>query len=132
MTALQTAALSGGSDPFLTIMPDVVARIRSAIATCDRNRLSETENSVPPELKWVACILIIELMQTRLPSMTLSDSQKKTAEDAKKALDGVSKCDLAVSIPTDPGGETLYQSGGSLELVSYSTRKCSRANLAGL
>ncbi len=132
MTALQTAALSGGTDPFLTIMPDVAARIRAAVASCAKNTISETANSVPPELKWVACILIIELMQTRLPSMTLSDSQKKTAEDAKKTLAEVAKCELAVSTPTDPGGETLYQTGPPLELVSYSTRVCSRANLAGL
>ena len=131
VTALQTAALSGGSDPFSAVMPDVVARIRASIRSCKANMLSETANSVPPELKWVACILILEQMQTRLPSLAFSDSQKKIAEDAGETLKAVSKCELVVSLPTNPT-DGYYQTGAAAVIATSSNRKVTRDLMKGL
>ncbi len=132
VSALQTAALGAGqADPFNTIMPDVVARVRAKIASCEGNILSATPNSVPPELRMFTCHLILEGMQARLPGLKLTDEQKTIIEDAKRQLDRIADCDDEVSTPTDPA-EPAIQSGAPAEIVTKSTRQRKPSQLAGL
>ena len=69
VNALNSSALaSGQSDRFTRVMTDMVNRIRTKIEGCPRNFISATALTVPPELKWVACYLIIEAMQAACPT----------------------------------------------------------------
>lgn len=132
MNALRTAALAvGQSDPFENIMPAIAQRMRLKIASCARNRLSATANSIPPELKWIAAYLIIEAMQGRIPSLRLSDDQKTQISEAKKQLDRIADCKDVVSEPTDPEESVAQQSGG-ISLVSSTTRAATREKMNGL
>jgi len=129
--AAQTAALaSGQADPFDTVMPDVIARMRAQIASCDNNVVSATANSIPPSLKTHACWLIIEAMVGRL-SLTLSDERKTMVADAKRYMEKVASCDYVIEDPTDPVDPGV-SSGGDIVIVTSETRRATRATLAGL
>ena len=133
VTALQTAALKAAqADPFLTVMPDVIAKMRMQIASCERNQLSSVVNSVPPSLKSTACWLILAAMQPRLTGLKFSDEQNAQIEEARKTMMKVAACDYLVEEPTtpvDPG----VQGGGALEIVKETKpRVVTKANLAGL
>lgn len=132
MDALKTAALAAGqADPFTAIMPDIIARIRLKIQSCARNRLSLTANSVPPECKWIACYLIIEAMQVRLPIKVRPDFATQLQE-AKKQLDRMADCKDVVSLPNDPEGTPEAQTSAGITLVNSTCREASREKLDGI
>lgn len=131
MTALRTAALAGGqSDPFTHVSGDVVNRIRMKIQSCARNRLSATAGTIPPECKWIACYLIIEAMQLRLPSLKLTDDQRTQIGEAKKQLDRIADCKDVVSQADDLAAEG--QTSAGISLVNSTCREASRTKLNGI
>lgn len=133
VNALRTAALAGGqADPFLTVMPDVVARVRAQIGSNKTNQLSATANSVSPDLKTHTCWLIIEAMQSRLPGLKLTDEEKNMVKKAEDYLARVAKGDFLVLAPTDPLGTSPLEMGASAEVVSSTTRISTRETLDGL
>src|SRR4051812_31509551 len=100
VNALRTAALAGGqADPFTNVMHDMASRIRLKIESCRTNQVSATAYTVPPECKWIACYLIIEAMQTRLPGLKLTEEQKGQVDRAYKELNLIAKCDSVVTLP---------------------------------
>ena len=128
VTALRTAAMaSGQTDPFLRIMPDRTAYVRNRISK--RIQISATANSVPPELRTAACMLIIEAMQIRL-NLTLTEDQKTQISRAYKDLDIAGTADFPVSTPDDPITPTV-QAGPSISVVNKSKRTDTGASLAG-
>ncbi len=132
VSALRTAALAAGqADPFTAIMPDIVNRIRLKIESCKTNRVSATALTIPPELKWIACYLIIEAMQVRLPALKLTEDQKNQVKAAKDELNLIAKCDSVVSEPTDPLEPGDAQVGGAIEIASKTTRQFTRDKLSG-
>jgi hypothetical protein len=132
VTAVRTAALADGqSDRFSAVMPDVAARIRNEIAACPNNRLSETANSIPPELKTIACYLILESLQASL-RIRLNEDQRRLIDDGRKYLERISKCEIAVSQPDDPEDEVDVQQPGGIEVVTYRERSCTREKFDGL
>lgn len=133
VSALRTAALAAGqADPFTNVMHDMASRIRLKIESCRTNLVSATAYTVPPECKWIACYLIIEAMQTRLPGLKLSDEQKGQIDRAYKELNLIAKCDSVVTMPTDPLEPTDAQQGGEIQIASSTTRQFTRGKLAGL
>lgn len=128
--AMESAAKRAGQDAFTEVMPDIAARVRQKVASCDQNQLSTTANSVPPELLWATCILIIESMFARL-GMDMTDGQKEMVTKAESDLRAVSRCDLTVSNPTNPE-ESTYQTGQGVQLVSYRTRVADSRGTRGL
>jgi len=102
-SAIRLAAVATGqTDRFLRVMPDVAARIRSEIQACPRNALSLTANSIPAELKTIACNLIIEAMQSGIPGLELTEDQRNLIRDGRDYLKRISKCEIAVTQPIDP------------------------------
>ena len=137
LDALKTAAVSDTQpDVFDTVMPDVVGRIRQFIVSNPRNRLSETENSVPPECKWMAVWLTLQEMMGRLSiALTLTDDQKKQIDQANTDLDKLRKMEmpwLLVSVPVDPESNPAMMAGPYVEVVSSTVRKMTRSTLQGL
>ena len=113
VNALNTAALAAGqSDRFTGIMTDMVNRIRVKIEGCPRNHISATPLTIPPELKWVACYLIIEAMQTAVPGLKLTDDQRNQIAKADDQLTRIADCKEVVSIPNDPLTPADVQRGG--------------------
>lgn len=130
--ALRTAALGETqTDPFGEVMPSVTARIRNEIMSCPRNKVSATANSIPPSLKTIACLLIIEALQTRLQGIVLTDEQRRLIDDGRDYLKRIAKCDVVVEDPTDPQTPAVVQRAGGIQ-YSASARVCSRARLEGL
>lgn len=135
--ALKTAALAVSqteSSVFDAVMPDVAARIRQYVASNPLNRLSETENSVPPELKWCAVWLTLQEMMARLAiALELTEDQKaeirQANADLKMLLDVPP---LRVSRPDDPEADPALTAGPYAEVVNYTERKMTRTTLQGL
>src|SRR5438876_9524159 len=124
LTALRTAALATNqSDPFDDLLPIHAARVRTHIISNPRNRLSATPNSVPPECVWILCWLMIEALQNRVPTLRLTEDQKKEIQNAKSDLEkirrAVSNNQYLISLPDDPQTDPV-QSVGPLAAVVQS------------
>lgn len=133
VNALNTAALSSGqTGRFNRLMPDMINRIRTSIESCPRNHLSATPLTVPPELKWVACCLIIEAMQSALPSVRLTDDQRVQIACAKDKLNRIAACEESVSIPNDPLNPPDVQRSGQTRLVTSTRRETRRSQTRNL
>jgi len=133
VNALRTAALaSGQADPFGAVMPAVAARVRAEVQGCKTNQISATANSVPPALKRETCMLILEAMQTRIPTLKLTEDQQRQIERAYAYLERVAKCDVPIDQPNDPLSPSNVQKGGDAELVTKTDRTSTRAKLDGL
>lgn len=103
VSAVNTAALaSGQSDRFTEVMQSVVNRIRNKIESCSSNRISETALTIPPSLKACACLLIIQGLQSSIPSLKLSEDQVRLIETYESDLTAIAKCELRVEDPEDP------------------------------
>lgn len=132
-SALRTAALAAGqTDPFGRVMPDIIQRIRLKIQSCPGNQVSATANTIPPELKWAACYLIIEALQARMPTLKLTEEQRTQVERAVSQLDRIADCKDTVTIPDDPLGTPTTQLGGNVEIVKKTDRRATRDSMAGL
>lgn len=131
MSALRSAALgTSQTDPFARVMPDIASRIRNEIQACASNRISATTNAIPPELKTIACLMIIEAMQARLPGVDLTEKQQDMLRDGRDYLKRIANCEISVSDPTDPVDPDV--ASGQVEIVSSRTRNASAAKLDGL
>lgn len=132
-SALSTAALrTGQADPFLEIMPDIILRIRAKIKSCPTNQVSSTVTTIPPELKWVACYLILEAMQVRLPSLALSEGQRAQIDRAVTLLDRIADCKDLVTAPGEALDPSDVQGPGAISVVTYRERKVTRETMEGL
>lgn len=130
--ALNSSSLGTGQNPrFDDAMPHVAARVRNKIASCSRNQLSATANSVPPEMVMHTALLIIEALQPGL-GITLTEDQKAQIETAKEDLNRVAECKDVVSEPSDPLTPGPAQTGGYVKVVSAATRGATHEKMAGI
>lgn len=130
--ALRTAALADNqADPFDNIAADVITRMRAEIQGHPSNRVSATAGTIPPDLKWVGCWLILEAMQTRLPGLELTEEQKRMIDDAHDYLKRVAKGEVPIETPNDPIAATVQTSSG-IYVANSSTKAAGRNNLSGL
>lgn len=122
------------SDPFEDIMPYQAARLRTAIAANQRNKLSATANAIPPECKWVLVWLVLEQMLVRIPQLELSEDQKSLIKDAKAELDRIRDVAKAypISVPVDPESSASQTVQPTLVCLNEITRLATREYLAGL
>ena len=129
MNALRTAALAvSQDDPLPATIQDVCDSIRLEISGCRTNILSATAHAIPPELKRHACALIIEAAQGRLPSLKLTDDQKRAADNARALLVRIARCDVPVSHSTDPESTPDAQASARISVVRKGrTRATSRS-----
>lgn len=127
VAALNSSALaSGQSARFTNIMTDMVNRIRVKIESCPRNYVSATPLTIPPEVKWIACYLIIEALQSAIPGLQLTEDQRNQIAKANAQLDRIAECKDAVSIPDDPLVPADVQRGGQAQLLTHSRPIASR------
>ncbi len=120
IVSFRTKALATGQqDPYEPVMIDITNTIRLDIASCATNSISETPNSIPPSLKTIASLMIIEAMQGRLPGVNLTDKQADMLKDGKGRLKRIASCNAKVEAPTDPEDVPTVQQGGGPEVVKY-------------
>ncbi len=133
VTALNSTALaSGQTDRFTAIMTDMVNRIRVKIEGCPRNHVSATPLTIPPELKWAACYLIIEAMQAAVPGLKLTDDQRNQIARANEQITRIADCKEVVSTPPDPLVPADVQRGGQTQLLTHGRRLATRRNTRDL
>jgi hypothetical protein len=111
VTAINTAALAvGQTDRFTQVRDTVVARVRSYVESGGQ-QLSLTAKSVPPELLWVVCWLVIGSLQATIPGLRLTEDQKANIDRAEKELERVLEGKLKVTAASDPLGTANAQAG---------------------
>ena len=133
VNALNSSALaSGQTDRFSRVMTDMVNRIRAKIEGCPRNHISATPLTVPPELKWAACYLIIEAMQAGVPGLKLTDDQRNQITRANEQLTRIADCREVVSIPNDPLTPPDVQRSGQTRLITSTDAVATRAQTRNL
>lgn len=82
----------GQDDPLIDIITDITARIRAEISGNVRNVLSSNKSEIPPDLKSIACYLIMECAQSRIPALKLTD-------DPREYLKRIAQGEVQVSSP---------------------------------
>lgn len=131
MVALRTKALAAGQiDPFTNTMNTVTNRIRAEIAKL--MVLSDTDNAVPLDLKWCACVLILEQMHARIPTLRLIDNYQEILKDARDYLKRVNAGKVWVAAPSDPAAVPYIQSEVAPVVIRSSTRQCTASTMAGI
>ena len=121
VTALRDEALATGqADPFAKIATDVVAKVRSFIASNPANRLDSDATTIPPELKLDVCYLIIGPMLGRL-GIALTKDQVQQLDLAHSTLIALREKKLLVSQPLNPITPAV-QSPVGVEQASAGTR----------
>jgi hypothetical protein len=88
-------------DPVAEVIGDIALKIRAQIASNRKNALSQQPYAVPPELKSEACILILEVAQSRIPGLKLTADQVRLADQARLQLQRIVNGEIAISIPDD-------------------------------
>jgi hypothetical protein len=113
----------GQADPFLDILPEVVARVRNAIQT-GGGMVSATSTAIPPEIKTYACWLILQSMGSRI-QYDFTDQQMMMIKDANDFLKQISAGKVKVSTPLDAMAVTVQQQGGVsvVGATCYQTRE---------
>lgn len=113
LNALRTAALaSGQEDPVDAVIPDVVARIRTKVASCATNLVDSTAGTIPDGLKALACRMIIREAKGRL-EMELTEDERTQQTIDERELTAVARCELVVDqpeLPVPPPVQTVQPS----------------------
>lgn len=100
--ALRKRALAKNQeDPVEAVIRNVSENIRAQIASNKKNALSQTAYALPPELKNEACILILEVAQTRTPGLKLTADQVRLANEARVQLQKVVSGAFIITQPND-------------------------------
>jgi hypothetical protein len=89
------------SDPVEKIIEDISLKIRAQIASSRKNSLSQRPYALPPQLKSEACILILEVAQTRIPGLKLTADQIRLADQARLQLQKIAHGEIAIAMPDD-------------------------------
>lgn len=122
------AAISGG----------VVAEVRAAVASCDRNELDADSGKVPPEWVGFCALKVLGRFLARPGRLddgtnyALTEDQKQELERRTEDLRSVAKCELAVTKPaTAATAATVVARAGAIEF-SGGERQFTRNGLDGL
>ncbi|MDR0740146.1 MAG: hypothetical protein LBF34_00350 [Puniceicoccales bacterium] len=114
-------------DPVAEVIRDISLKVRAQIASNKKNALSQQPYAIPPELKSEACILILEVAQTRIPGLKLTVDQIRLADQARLQLQRVINGEMLISVPED----RLAGVQKSIEVVSYRLRVATDRYLKG-
>lgn len=104
-------------DPLPSIITDITAKIRTEIAAFPKNFLPADPTILPPSLKSIGCFLVIEALQSRIPTLKLTPDQIRNADNARVDLRRVAKGELPITLPlTTPSPPSLVDAISSRKL----------------
>src|SRR4051812_6322048 len=90
LDAYRTKVLAPGQpDPFDDVMATITTRIRAEI-----NRyqiISLTDNAIPPSLLRIACLMIVKAMESRLPTIKLTETQDQERQEGIRYLERINR-----------------------------------------
>jgi len=109
LSPIQLSVLQQHGDPLEEIINDVVAWVRCEVQSNPHNIISQKPGFIPLELKAATCHLIIEALQSRIPSLKLSDDQIRNAQNARSLLKRVASAEMAIA-PSNVGHITVVHS----------------------
>jgi hypothetical protein len=133
LRALRTLVLGPGEeDPLPALIAGVTARVRSAVASSGKYLLSSEAGKIPGELRSDGCILAVERLQTRIPSLRLSPDQVRAAEDARRQLRKIERGEVAVSLPQNPALHLASARSSGIRCVHQRIEPIGAAQLGGL
>jgi len=129
--AARSAALAiGQADPVPGIIEDVVREVRSAVATCAKNKLGPA-GMIPDELRGAALNRIRFECATRVPGGALLDEDRRTAnQNAIRMIERAADCKMTIEQPDEVSPEII--AGPAAKLVTSTRRVASRSKLKGL
>lgn len=123
LSPIQLTALRQNLDPLNQIIADTIAHVRCEIQTNPINPVSLDPTLVPREVKGATCHLIIEALQSRIPTLKLSEDQIRNANNARAYLKRMANSEIAL----DPSTLT-----GRIDLAHRRHRQISSQSLLGL
>ncbi|MDR1456447.1 MAG: hypothetical protein LBI34_00065 [Puniceicoccales bacterium] len=130
---LRTVVLGAGeSDPLPKLIADVTRRVRQAIGSNGKNRMSDDQRLIPAELQPTACALALEALQGRIPLLQLSQEQRKAADVAREQLYAIANGDFRVSPPRHPAEVGEYGNFSSMIHLHVRRRQVTASALSGL
>lgn len=104
LSPIQLTALSQLGDPLPPIISDIIAWVRSEIHTNPKNVLNNDPTLLPLSLKTATCHLVIEALQSRIPTLKLTEDQVRNAHNARLHLKRVANAQVAIT-PPPPNGD---------------------------
>ena len=120
-------------DPATAVITDVIAMVRSAVASSSSNFLDVDTTLLPPELKRHAIWLCVRELKERLGDATpLTPDQKARVDKADAALEKVMEGSLRVSKPANPEPIRSTQQNVGFEVAYGGTQAFGKGNLDGL
>jgi hypothetical protein len=135
LNAHRTAALATAqADPLIGAIEDAVAEVRAAVETCARNLASVDTTTVPPGLRSAACWIALSYLATRVTVIKLTADQNDEIGNARKKVEMVAKCELAVAKPSEPlsPGDVQRAGGASVVAADPTVRTTTREQMSGL
>jgi len=134
LNAVKTAALAAGQTGVVAeILSQVTTEVRARVAACAKNTLGES-GTIPDECKSAAVDIAVYRIAKRLPGkVVLTDERNNANDNAIAFMRDVAKCDVAIVPPSTPApGAEQAAGGNSVQLVSSTPRRATRAKLDGL
>jgi hypothetical protein len=126
--ALRKCALAKNQgDPVAEVIRDISLKIRAQVASGRKNTLSQQPYAIPPELKSEACILILEVAQTRIPGLKLTADQIRLADQARLQLQRVAAGEVMITVPDD----RIPAAQKSMEVLSCRPKVATGSSLKG-
>ncbi|MDR2677766.1 MAG: hypothetical protein LBB26_04395 [Puniceicoccales bacterium] len=119
-------------DPLPQLIADVIRRVRQAIGSNVKNRLSDDPRLIPVELQPTACALALEALQSRIPPLRLSQEQQKAADVAREQLRAIAQGEIRVSRPRYPAEEGEYGNSAAMVCLHARRRQITAQALSGL
>lgn len=119
------------TNPIDEIIDDVTARIRAEISGNKNNRLSADKTKIPHDLKSVACYLVLESAQVRIPTLKLTEDQVRLANESREYLKRIAQGEVPVSCPDDAQKAADFPKNIGCDVVNYREKVATRESLQG-
>lgn len=130
--AINASALGDNQlDRFTTVQADVIAEVRGAVASNEKNVLDEDGTLIPRSLRPAAAWLIAQYMAQGL-KFKFSDAQLAEVENARQLLRDVANGDRSVERPEVVDTTPDVQGGTAVAIATSETRRWTRESQSGL
>jgi hypothetical protein len=132
ISAVQTTSLaSGQGDPIPALISQIVEELRGAIGFSGKYGVSETEGTIPPNLKDMAVQKIVRICKRRL-EQTLNQDDRDDEASYQKRLDYIRRGEWPIDQPDDPLATAPSTPNGKVSEVRAPARRFTRAQLDNL
>ena len=129
--AMATKALGASQpDPTPATISKVAQELRAAIAFSGRYQIDASIDSIPASLKDLAVERIIRLLKGRL-MINLTDTEREEDRLYQKRLEQLTQGKWPVEIAGTPAPLSPVQAAGAAQVISTTTRRCTRSTLSG-